>query len=208
MGLFRVLADGSSSEGGMEDAISVRAFAMQTEEEIDDARVAAAAKRDAHAFGVLYERYYGRVYRYVYHRVDGVADAEDITALVFMKALEALPSYQPGPNGFAPWLFRITRNAVVDHYRRRKRHDGIDAIEHETGDDPVVDVLHQERRDELHRLIQHLSDEQRDVILLRYSADLTFGEIAATMKKKEPAIRMLLHRGLRKLKTVMDDERI
>jgi RNA polymerase sigma-70 factor (ECF subfamily) len=192
----------------MEDALHVRAYMMQTEEEIDDAQVAAAAKTNAHAFGVLYERYYARVYRYVYHRVDGVADAEDITAQVFMKALEALPSYQPGPNGFAPWLFRITRNAVIDHYRRRKRHHAIDEIEHETGDDPMLDVLHNERRDELGRLICHLSDEQRDVILLRYSADLTFSEIAATLKKKEPAIRMLLHRGLRKLKTVMDDERV
>jgi RNA polymerase sigma-70 factor (ECF subfamily) len=125
-----------------------------------------------------------------------------------MKALEALPSYLPGPNGFAPWLFRITRNAVVDHYRRRRRHEVIDEVEHETGGDPILDILHNERRDELRRLIHHLSDEQRDVILLRYSADLTFGEIAATMKKKEPAIRMLLHRGLRKLQTVMDDEHV
>jgi RNA polymerase sigma-70 factor (ECF subfamily) len=98
---------------------------------------------------------------------------------------------------------------VIDHYRRRRRHEALDEIDHETGGgDPMLNVIDSERRVELRRLIHHLSDEQRDVILLRYSADLTFGEIAATMRKKEPAIRMLLHRGLRKLKAVMDDESI
>jgi RNA polymerase sigma-70 factor (ECF subfamily) len=105
-------------------------------------------------------------------------------------------------------LFRITRNTVIDHYRKRRRHDAIEEADHEAGGDPILDVLDKEQRIELRRLIRHLSDEQRDVLLLRYSADLTFGEIAVTMKKQEPAVRMLLHRGLRKLKTVMDDERV
>jgi RNA polymerase sigma-70 factor (ECF subfamily) len=191
----------------MEDALDGRAFMTASEREASDALVAEAAKTDPHAFGELYERYYDRVYRYIYHRLGNPADAEDITALVFMKALEGLPSYHCNVNGFAPWLFRITRNAVVDHYRRRRKQCSLDQAEHESGsEDPVSDVLHSERREELQMLVAHLSPEQRDVVLMRYAADLTFAEIAVIVKKNEAAVRMLLHRGLRKMKAVMDDE--
>ena len=86
----------------MEDALKQRAFDDRSGEEVRDAFVAEAAKSDPHAFGELYDRYYDRVYRYVYHRVGHPSDAEDITGLVFMKALEAIPSYRTGKNGFAP----------------------------------------------------------------------------------------------------------
>lgn len=189
----------------MEDALSV-AFAAEVEADDGDAAVAEAAKSDLGAFGELYERYYARIYRYVFHRVGNSVDAEDVTAVVFMKALEALPSYQSRRNGFAPWIFRIARNAVVDHYRRRRKQSSFDELDGEAREgDPIVNALGNERREELRMLVRHLSAEQRDVILMRYAADLSFGEIAATLKKKEPAIRMLLHRGLKKLKAVMDE---
>jgi RNA polymerase sigma-70 factor (ECF subfamily) len=207
MSLFDVLADGSSEEETMEDALSLRAFTAHQEIEHRDAVVAQAAKADPHAFGELYERYYTRVYRYVYHRVGNPSDAEDITALSFMKALEGLSTFQVGRSGFAPWLFRITRNSVVDHYRRRRNQTTLDELDHEVGGaDPVHDVLGNERREELQALVRYLSPDQRDVILMRYAADLNIAEIAAALGKKEPAIRMLLHRGLRKLKAVLDNE--
>lgn len=191
----------------MEDALEDRAFIHQSDVEANDAHIAEAAKSDPRAFGELYELYYTRVYRYVYHRVGNNHDAEDITAVVFMKALEAIPSYQSGRNGFAPWVFRITRNTVVDYYRRQRKQDPLDEIEHEADvADPVSDALESERREELHRVIQCLSADQRDVVLMRYAADLTFAEIADSMKKSEAAVRMVLHRGLRKMKAVMNDE--
>ncbi len=188
----------------MEDALVDRASeAFEADEE---ARIVEAARSDPQAFGELYDRYHARIYRYIYHRVGHPADAEDITALVFMKALESLHGYRPRQAGFAPWLFRITRNAVVDHYRRRRPQAAFEALEREVGgDDPVTDVLDGERREELRSLVAYLSDEQREVVLMRYSADLSFSEIASILNKNEPAIRMLLHRGLRKLKTVLDD---
>jgi RNA polymerase sigma factor (sigma-70 family) len=190
----------------MEVAIEPRAFTGGRENESDEVLVAEAAKTDAGAFGELYERYHARVYRYVYHRVGNAPDAEDITALVFMKALEALPNYQSHRSGFAPWLFRITRNSVVDHYRRGRRQEPIDDLDHHAPDaDPLHLALGSERRAELHALVHELSPDQRDVILLRFTADLSFSEIASILKKNEPAVRMLLHRGLRKLKAVVDD---
>lgn len=192
----------------MEDAIPDRAFEGELRVEAQDALVAEAAKTEPEAFGELYDRYYTRVYRYVYHRLGRTHDAEDVTALVFMKALEALPSYKTGRSGFAPWIFRIARNAVVDHYRRQKQHSPLEEAEHKSSDDdPVTDVLRNEQKDDLRALVGHLSNDQREVVLMRYAGDLSFAEIAQAVKKNESAVRMLLHRGLRKMKAVIEDER-
>jgi len=190
----------------MEEALNTRTFTAPAGTHSDDALLAEAAKTDPRAFGELYERYYERIYRYVYHRVGNAPDAEDVTAMIFMKALEAMPTYQLRRSSFAPWLFRIARNAVIDHYRRGRKQSPLDEVEFYSKDgDPALDVLTAERRAELRSLVEHLSDDQRDVVLMRYSADLSFPEIATTLNKNEPAVRMLLHRGLRKLKAVMDD---
>jgi len=206
MSVFNVLLGGTSEEESMEEALNSRALNAPAGTDSGDALLAEAAKTDPCAFGELYERYYARVYRYVYHRLGNAPDAEDVTGLIFMKALEAMPTYQSKRSSFAPWLFRIARNAVIDHYRRRRKLSAFDEVELPSKDgDPALDVLNAERRAELRVLVEHLSEDQRDVVLMRYSADLSFPEIAITLNKNEPAVRMLLHRGLRKLKAVMDD---
>jgi len=209
MSRFDVLPNEASEGESMEDALVRRGLVGQSDVIPCDGHVAEAAKSDPQAFAELYERYYLRVYRYTYHRLGNAADAEDVTAMVFMKALEALPSYHSTRNSFAPWLFRITRNAVVDQYRRGRRQVALGDLDHESSDgDPVGDVLGKEQREELRLLITHLSPEQREVVLMRYAADLTFGEIAEALKKNEAAVRMLLHRGLRKMKAVLDNGRL
>ena len=206
MSAFRVVADDDMQGERMGSALNARSLPAEAWATDGDAALAEAAKVDRQAFGELYERYYTRVYRYVYHRLGNPTEAEDITALVFMKALEALPTYQSRRNTFAPWIFRITRNAIIDHYRRRRFQSSIDDLEHHSNDsDPAAYVLDRERSEELGALVQHLSDEQRDVVLLRFAADLSFAEIGKVLKKNEPAVRMLLHRGLRKIKQVMEN---
>lgn len=189
----------------MEDAREGRAFTIHSDVSHDEVSLVEAAKTNAYAFGVLYEQYYARVYRYIYLRLGNQPDAEDVTAVVFMKALEGLGSYSTKRSSFAPWIFRIAHNAVIDKYRRDRKQVPLDNIEfHAGGDDPVSDVLHSERREELLSYLAALSPDQREVILMRFAADLTYPEIATALKKNEAAVRMLLHRGLRKLKGVMD----
>lgn len=189
----------------MESALETSLRLSQTED--TDSWLAEAAKSDVRAFGELYERYYPRVYRYIYHRTGNVSDAEDITAQVFVKVLEALAGFRPHAHGFAPWLFRIARNSVIDHYRRRRSQSPAEALVNHVGDeDPSGYVLGMERWSELHALVATLSADQRDVVLLRYAGDLSFPEIARAMGKNQPAVRMLLHRGLRKLKAVVPNE--
>jgi len=86
----------------------------------DSALAVRASQGDPTAFGTLYDRHVSAVYRYVYYRVRDDSEAEDLTSDVFMKALRAIPRYEPR-QAFLAWLYRIARNAVIDHVRRGGR---------------------------------------------------------------------------------------
>ena len=87
----------------------------------EDAALAVRASHgDVTAFGLLYDRHVDAIYRYVYYRVRDDAEAEDLTSDVFMKALRAIPRYEPR-QAFLAWLYRIARNAVIDRARRGNR---------------------------------------------------------------------------------------
>ncbi|MFL5649430.1 MAG: sigma-70 family RNA polymerase sigma factor, partial [Chloroflexota bacterium] len=90
---------------------------------VDEARAG-----DAWAFGQLFDHFHLPVYRYVASRVRHPSDAEDLTQLVFVKALEALPRYEARGIPFGGWLFRLARNAVIDHVRTRHDHAELDSI--------------------------------------------------------------------------------
>ena len=99
---------------------------------LDDAAierlVEEAQAGDAWAFGRLFDHYHLPVYRYIASRVHRPTDAEDLTQLVFVKALEALPRYESRGIPFGGWLFRLARNAVIDHVRTRHEHADLDAV--------------------------------------------------------------------------------
>ena len=79
-----------------------------------------AQKGDSEAFGVLYSWYLDAFYRYVYFRVDTTATAEDLTEEVFVRAWEALPTYEIRKYPFKSWLYRIAHNLVIDHRRKQQ----------------------------------------------------------------------------------------
>jgi RNA polymerase sigma-70 factor (ECF subfamily) len=167
----------------------------------------AAAGRDTAAFGELYRRYVDRVYRYLCSRVGEAAEAEDLTALVFTTAWESIPRYREQGN-FAAWLFRIARNKVNDYYRRRRPQLSLDEINPEllVDWDPAVEL---ERGDALRRLaslLSHLDPEQLELLRLRFAADLSFAEIASLLGRSEPAVKMALHRLLRRLQGEWEKE--
>jgi len=122
----------------------------------EDARLVAAAQHRRVKFVALYDKYFSRVYRYIVRRVGVQQEAEDLTSLVFIEAMESLDNYRE-QGSFAGWLFSIARRKVVDHYRRS---DGEILLEMTEGDDLASMggtleslVIHNER---LHRLAQEL----------------------------------------------------
>src|SRR5215211_7538232 len=99
---------------------------------IDDAAVerlvAEARSGDEWAFGMIFDHYHEAIYRFIASRVQRPSDAEDLTQLVFVKALEALPRYESRGVPFGGWLFRLARNAIIDQARTRKDHLSLVAV--------------------------------------------------------------------------------
>ncbi len=157
---------------------------------------------DAWAFGLLFDHYHLPVYRYIASRVHRPSDAEDLTQLVFVKALEALPRYEVRGIPFGGWLFRLARNCVIDHVRTRHDHLDLDTASGQAGRDAGPDevTVARQQLDEVAVALAALTDEQRDAIALRFFAGLSAREAAAVMGKQEGTIRGLQFRGIAALR--------
>jgi RNA polymerase sigma-70 factor (ECF subfamily) len=157
---------------------------------------------DAWAFGLLFDHYHLPVYRYIASRVHRPSDAEDLTQLVFVKALEALPRYQSRGIPFGGWLFRLARNTVIDHVRTRHDHVDLDSAAGQAGREAGPDEVTVARLelDEVAEALEALTDEQRDTIALRFFAGLSAREAAEVMGKQEGTIRGLQFRAIAALR--------
>ena len=161
----------------------------------------AEAQRDPAAFAALYQRYYARVYRYLRIRLQSEEDAADLTQQVFLKALDALPRYQPRNAPFAAWLFTIARHALADRYRQHPPTLSLEAAGDLQAEQQMEAAL--ERREsfeQLTTLLNQLKPDARDLLALRFAAGLTTPEIAATLGKRPEAVRKSLSRLLQSLK--------
>jgi RNA polymerase sigma-70 factor (ECF subfamily) len=164
--------------------------------------VAAAKHGDAMAFGRIFDIYHRPIYRFIVARTHSQADAEDLTQLVFLKALEALPRYEARGIPFGGWLFRLARNAVIDHARTRREHADLDAVLERPGTEPEPEsgILAREETEAIGQALAALTDEQREAIELRFFAGLSAREAAAVMGKQEGTVRGLQFRAIAALR--------
>ena len=157
---------------------------------------------DSEAFERLYDRYVDHIHRYVFFRVADEQSAEDITAHVFIKMWEKLPSYQIGKSPIGAWLYRIAHNAVIDHYRTRRTFVSLEEVNsrevrHDDGSDEILDL--QIKMEQLGRALQKLTELQREVLILRFIEGFSTQEIASKLGKTQGAVRALQMRGLQEL---------
>jgi RNA polymerase sigma-70 factor, ECF subfamily len=176
---------------------------MQLTQTKDESALVRAAQTDAQAFGALYDRYVQRVYRYCYYRTSHAPDAEDLTAQIFLAALEGLPRYRQDGH-FAGWLFSIARKKVADFHRRTLPVPLDESVLPPIYIDLAVDVEKSQRRERLLKRIQALAEDERDLIHLRYVAELSFAEIAGALRKNEEAVKKTLYRLIARLKREME----
>jgi len=177
----------------------------------DESEIAELVERAAggnfEAFGELYSIYLDRIYRYVFYQVRDKMTAEDITEEVFIKAWNAIASCKGRGQTFSSWLYRIAHNHVIDSLRSRRRHL---SIEMETAD--KVGGLELEAKEELEQqellqVIGCLSQNQRQVIILKFIEGLDNCEIGQVMGKSEGAIRVLQMRALATLRRELGREK-
>lgn len=168
-----------------------------------------AQEGDSEAFGLLYEGYMERIYRYVYFRVTDELTAEDLTAQVFCKAWENLHRYKPTGAPFGAWLYTIARNAVIDHYRTRKETVSLEDVTYLTSEGPAPDEQTELKFEveTLSEALQVLTDEQQQVLLLKFIGGLSTDEIADQLGKRPGAVRALQMRGLQALARILGEEK-
>ena len=163
------------------------------------------ARTNPDAFGLLYERYVGKIYNYVYFRVGNSNDAEDLTAKVFFKALNSIGTYRHLGLPFSAWLYRIAHNLVANHYRDRAKVTEV-SIENLVIPDssrtssPEVYLSKKQDNTYLLSLINDLTPQKRELIILKFVQKLSNAEIAVIFGKTEGAIKSLYHRTLTELK--------
>ena len=150
---------------------------------------------DSGAYGQLYDTHVEKIYRYIFFRVADVQTAEDLTSGVFLKAWESIGRYRPGAP-FLAWLYTIARNTVIDHYRTHKPQVRLESVV--IRQDSGLEERLERHGDaaELRLAMQHLTDEQQEVLRLRFIEELDTEEIASRMDKTPGAIRALQMRAL------------
>ena len=163
---------------------------------------------DRPPFEDLYRAYLGRIYAYVRAQVGSAADAEDITAQVFMNAYQAYARFEARNTTPSAWLFRIARNATLDHFRAHGRRERLRrTIEHQPAAEEDPSGLAEERiqYSALLARVALLPERQRDAISLRHSG-LSFEEVGVLLKCTEDAAKMLYHRAVKALKEAVEKE--
>ena len=172
---------------------------MQISQTMDESALVRAAQTDAQAFTAIYDRYVQRLYRYCYYRTSSAHEAEDLTAQIFLAALEALPRYRQDGH-FAAWLFSIARKKVADFHRRKSHVPLEESTLPPIHIDLAVDVEKAQRREHLLQLVQALAEEEQELIHLRYVAELSFAEMARALQRNEDAVKKSVYRLMARLK--------
>jgi RNA polymerase sigma-70 factor, ECF subfamily len=175
------------------------------DDETLDLLVAEAKRGDREAFGRIFDAYAAPIHRFIASRVYRPSDAEDLTQLVFVKALEALPRYEARGIPFGGWLFRLARNAIIDQIRTHKDHlPLLAAVTRETDEaGPEQRAALHEDLDRLAEALKELTDDQREVIELRFFAGLSVLEAAMVMGRQEGTIRGLQFRAIASLRRTL-----
>jgi len=173
--------------------------------------IARAQRGDPAAFAELYDLHNEAVYTYVYYRVGGnVHVAEDLTGEVFVRLVERIGRFTHRGRPIRAWLYTIARNLVADH-RRTLAKVAIGPLEESLPDGETDQPAHAVQRrltqECLAAALQHLTEEQRQVVLLKFMEDHSNAQVAALLGKTEGAVKSLQHRALDALRRALEKER-
>ena len=171
-----------------------------------------AIEYDEAALGELYDRYETKIYTYMYRRTSEPSIAEDLTAQVFLKMLEAIRQRRAWHSSFSGWLYRIAHNLIVDHYRESSKESYI-PIEDAPSlvanrYNPVLSAERSLQSERLRAAIRRLTNDQAQVVCLRFLERYSINEVSRMMNKTEGAVKALQHRALLTLYQLLENEQL
>ena len=166
--------------------------------ESDERMAVEAAQHDPGRFAELYEQNFHKVYAYVACRIQDRSQRQDLTAHVFQQALANIGKFKWRGAPFVTWLYRIAANAIADQARKQSREVAETDLATKTSVD--LDLEQVDRRVRLFRAVEALPEDQRKVILLRFTEENSIREIAAALNRSEGAVKQLQFRGLETLR--------
>ena len=166
---------------------------------------------DAVAWEEIVQRYHRRIYNICYRFAGSGDDAQDLTQEVFIRMYRTLNSYDVGRGAFMTWVTTLTRNLLVDHFRKTKHDRLTDSLDTTASDNPDAMTLSdripdegpapdsgvqsRETRDAVHQALQKLSPELREAVILRDLQDMDYREIATVLKVPEGTVKSRINRG-------------
>jgi RNA polymerase sigma-70 factor (ECF subfamily) len=156
----------------------------------------------------LYQLFYPKVYNYAYIQLGDVQQAEDLASEVLLRMLESLKGYRFRGLPLSAWVFRIARNCLIDLHRRRKRRPEVGLFEGipDAEDNPPLAAERAMTQAELRRALVHLTEEQRQVIILKFIQGMDNATVARILGRSQGAVKSLQHRALVSLKKILSRE--
>ncbi len=156
-------------------------------------------------FDPLYTTHVEAIYKYLSRRTLSRELSEDLTSITFIKALESIRSFDPARGEFRAWLYRIARNALIDHYRSPAAHTTDIETVWDLASDDVTSLAAERSMDasKLHAALKTLKPQQREVVMLRIWEGLSYREIAAITGKTENNCKVLFSRAVAQLRSDM-----
>jgi RNA polymerase sigma-70 factor (ECF subfamily) len=202
------MASHSEVEGALERRSGAAGDAPGTLEEQETySLVERAREGDREAYASLFDRFHDEIYRFATRRIGDPVAGQDAAAETFADAFSGIRRFHQTGAPFEAWLYTIARRRIVDQVRLRARHDHAELPSNDTGqpssgghEPSVVDALL------LRGLIARLSETERDVLELRFMEDLDVEQTALRLGKQPGAVRVMQHRALTKLRTMMAED--
>lgn len=170
----------------------------------DEEALSRATQGDREAFGVLYDRYIGRIYNYIYYRTGNQHDAEDITSRVFTRAMSHIGNYEDRGVPFSAWLYRIAHNLVANWHRDNSKRQELSlddsywiSSDHEM---PEHVLVRAEEQEALLDVIHDLPEDRQILLILKFVEHMSNAEIGSILGRTEGAVKSLYHRTLLSLR--------
>jgi len=168
--------------------------------------IKSAINGEASAFGLLYDRYQPKIYRFIYFKVSHREEAEDLCHQVFLNAWQNISGYKHKGFPFSAWLYSIARNRIIDYYRANREIVSIEKI----------DIAIEDAKNAVHKKIEHklelekiretlkgLSQLEQDIIIMRFIEEMSLKEVAKALQKNELSVRVMQNRAIKKLKKLI-----